>query len=48
MKNWIFGVELVALAAWIKWGASTWSRGIVGVVVISGLSQLLHVIFKAR
>jgi hypothetical protein len=48
MKYAIFAGEILLLILWLVFGPHNLLLKVVGVIAIIALSQLLHVVFKAR
>ncbi|WP_395317730.1 hypothetical protein [Fructilactobacillus frigidiflavus] len=48
MKYFIFGCEVVAMILWIIYGVKSIIWKCVGIIVIIAISQLAHIVFKAR
>ncbi|MGV0167840.1 hypothetical protein ACRYI5_04480 [Furfurilactobacillus sp. WILCCON 0119] len=44
----IFGLELLAILLWLIFGAHTLWLALIGVAIIIVVSQLLHILLKAR
>lgn len=48
MKYVIFGLEIIAIIIWLKFFTRSLLPGILGIIVIISISQILHMVLKAR